>query len=97
MTIRTKLIASFLMAIVIAIGSNVAIVSLEAGANARQEFEESSQIILGRINDFMLSFFDNATKTATYMASSPDISAHQGNIPSFTETKEKRLFRVFRG
>ena len=89
MNIRSKLILSFLISILIAIGSISTIVFLNASASSRQQFEDSSLLVLARTNDFMHTFIEGSIRSVNFLATIPDIPSIQASIPSYVDTKEK--------
>ena len=89
MTIRTKLIVSFLVAIIIAIGSISTVVSLEVRSTSRNNFEQASQGQLARVNDFISTFFEGTIRNVSYLSTLPQVAAAKGQIPSFVDAKEK--------
>ncbi len=83
MSIRTKLILSFLAAIVVAIGSISFLVSYQLGGFAERDFKVNSLGRLKLVNEFLIKFFAESEHGVAYLASLGDIQSAKGAVPSY--------------
>ncbi|MFW5489016.1 MAG: methyl-accepting chemotaxis protein [Desulfovibrio sp.] len=68
LSLRSKLILSFLAAIVLAIGSISTVLYININTYSQNSFEQSSVIQLERIEDFIREFVTSAKNNADYLA-----------------------------
>lgn len=93
-TIRVKLMGAFLMAIVLAIGSVLFIVSWKMYDARKADYVEAIQGQLHRISDYMEGMFRQAEENALTLAELPGIRAGVGKLPRYVDNREpKRVLR----
>lgn len=88
MSIRTKLMGSFLLAIVLAIGSVIAVVSWEMKNSMLKNFEVNVHAQLSRINSYIELLFVQTEENALALAKNPQLLAALGTLPDFRGTTQ---------
>ncbi|HBW15649.1 MAG TPA: chemotaxis protein [Desulfovibrio sp.] len=93
MTIRAKLILSFLAAIVVAIGSISLLVSYQVRSYAEKDFKESSLGQLKRVNEFLVTFFSESEHGVAYISSLSAMKVAKGTVPSYVNESSSKVVR----
>ncbi len=83
LTLRTKLILAFLLAILLSIGSISTIVFMQVNEYSRSTFEQTSISQLQRIDEFIGEFIKGGMDNAKYLASSEAIQKAPGHLNKF--------------
>lgn len=86
MTIRTKLICSFLVAIFVAIGSVITLVSWQMRAASLEAYDLSSVGQLSRASEYIEAFFLGSQENARTLATSPAMFAGYKQMPNYVES-----------
>lgn len=86
MTIRTKLICSFLVAIFIAMGSVITLVSWQMRESSFESYDLSSVGQLSRASEYIEAFFLSSQENARTLASSPAMVAGYEKMPNYVKS-----------
>lgn len=88
MTIRTKLICSFVLAIVLSTGSVLLLVSWQTRQASLEAYQDSSKQQMQRVNEFIEASFHQSQENARFLASSPAVIAGYDTLPKYMDFKE---------
>lgn len=89
-TIRTKLMGGFLLAIILAMGSILSVVSWKMYQEREEDYAEAVQGQLERISDYMRMMFRQAEENALTLAGLPDIRAGASTLPLYVRSSGPR-------
>jgi methyl-accepting chemotaxis protein len=83
LTLKTKLVLAFLLAIILSIGSVSAIVFFQVNDYSRETFEETSISQLHRIDEFITEFISEGMDNAQYLAAIKSSKKASGQLNRF--------------
>lgn len=86
MSIRVKLILSFLLAIFLSIASIIVIVVGEMKTSALLNYKNSAEIQLSRMDNYLELLFQQAAENARFLAKSSQVLAGLQALPDYTRT-----------
>ena len=83
MTVRTRVLASIILAVILSIAGVTAMVSREMGKAFVANFKVSSEAQLERMNTFVENFFGTAVASAELLSQSPLLLENLSTITSY--------------
>lgn len=86
MSIRAKLMSTFLLAIIVSISSVIAVVVWEMRASTLRSYDENAHAQLLRINNYITLLFQQTEENALFLAKSPTVLSGLSVIPDYTTT-----------
>lgn len=88
MSIRTKLVVAFLLAVIVSMGSVMVLVSRETGTSSLEASKQNTRGQLVRVNEYIEVFFNQIQENARFLASSPQVINSYEHLINYLDFKQ---------